>query len=142
MPFPIDFEELLKAGYRHLRVDECPACHELVHVFSTPAKREIVLNEMTQAASPVVRHFESCGQLVKQPELVPIKLHGITDPNGQLIAAGYEPVEGILVIQFKTAKWSYQGVPENEFVKLKNARFAYRQFTTNIKGKFKGTKLE
>jgi hypothetical protein len=71
-----------------------------------------------------------------------IKLHGVTDPNHQLLAVGYEPVSGTLVCQFKTAKWSYgPGVPEDEFMKLRHSPFAYRIFTTNIKTKYPATKL-
>ena len=70
-------------------------------------------------------------------------MHGVTDPNHQLIAVGYEPVTGTLVCQFKTAKWGYgPGVPEAEFMKLRHSPFAYRIFTCNIKGKFTATKLE
>jgi len=50
--------------------------------------------------------------------------------------------DGVLVCQFKTAKWGYAGVPEAEFVKLKRAPYAYRIFTTNIKGKYPATKME
>jgi hypothetical protein len=69
-----------------------------------------------------------------------IKLYGVTDPNKQLIAVGWD--EGVLVCQFKTAKWSYAGVPEAEVIKLKNSPFAYRIFARNIKHKYPGTKLE
>jgi hypothetical protein len=50
--------------------------------------------------------------------------------------------DGVLVCQFKTAKWSYAGVPEAEFVKLRMVPYAYRIFTTNIKGKYPATKME
>ena len=50
--------------------------------------------------------------------------------------------DGVLVCQFKTAKWGYAGVPEAEFVKLKRAPYAYRIFTANIKGKYPATKME
>ncbi len=68
-----------------------------------------------------------------------IKLHAVRDPNYQLLAVGWQ--DGTLICQFKTAKWSYEGVPEAEFNKLTRSPFAYRIFTTNIKGKFKGTKI-
>ena len=70
-----------------------------------------------------------------------IKMYGVNDPNHQLLAVGYEPVDGVLVCQFKTAKWSYAGVPEAEFLKLKKVPFAYRIFTTNIKNRYPATKL-
>jgi len=50
--------------------------------------------------------------------------------------------DGVLVCQFKTAKWSYAGVPEAEFVKLRRVPYAYRIFISNIKGKYPATKLE
>jgi hypothetical protein len=68
-----------------------------------------------------------------------IKLYGVNDPNKQLLAVGWD--DGVLVCQFKTAKWSYAGVPEAEFVKLRMVPYAYRIFTTNIKGKYPATKL-
>jgi len=69
-----------------------------------------------------------------------IKLHGVRDPNYQLLAAGWD--DGTLVCQFKTAKWAYAGVPEAEYLKLRNSPYAYRIFNTNIKNKFTATKLE
>ena len=69
-----------------------------------------------------------------------IKLYGVNDPNHQLIAVGWD--DGVLVCQFKTAKWSYVGVPEAEVIKLKNSPFAYHIFARNIKHKYRGTKLE
>jgi hypothetical protein len=70
-----------------------------------------------------------------------IKLHGVTDPNYQLLAAGW--YDGTLVCQFKTAKWAYGPyVPEAEYLKLRNSPYAYRIFTSNIKNKFTATKLE
>ena len=69
-----------------------------------------------------------------------IKLYGVTDPNKQLLAVGWD--DGVLVCQFKTAKWSYAGVPEAEFVKLRRVPYAYRIFISNIKGKYPATKLE
>ena len=69
-----------------------------------------------------------------------IKLYGVTDPNHQLLLVGW--LDGTLVCQFKTAKWSYAGVPEAEAIKLKRSPYAYRIFTTNIKGKYPATKLE
>ena len=68
-------------------------------------------------------------------------MYGVNDPNHQLLAVGYDPVDGVLVCQFKTEKWSYAGVPEAEFLKLKKVPYAYRIFTTNIKNKYPATKL-
>jgi hypothetical protein len=88
-----------------------------------------------------LRHGEtriSVGRL--DAESAGIKLYGVTDPNKQLIAVGWS--DGVLLCQFKTAKWSYAGVPEAEVIKLKNSPFAYRIFARNIKHKYPGTKLE
>ena len=125
--------ELVTAGYRSLRVDSCPVCKTEVGIFSTPGKREIAINLMRVPESPVVRHYETCG-------LPPISMYGVTDPNHQLLAVGWR--DGVMVCQFKTAKWSYgPGVPEAELEKLRRARYAYRIFLSNIKGKFPETKL-
>ena len=67
-------------------------------------------------------------------------MYGVNDPNHQLLAVGWQ--DGTLVCQFKTAKWSYAGVPEAEFLKLKKVPYAYRIFTTNIKGRYRDTKVE
>ena len=245
MPFPLNIEEMEESGYTFLRSESCPECLENVEVFSTPGKREIVMNPMCEALRPAVRHLEVCKPVPASKELllkagyalierivcphcqravdmydtpsgasiilnpmmgadwpvVPhncdiapkqeqshgnvqdtagricdsgsewnaggpgstgrrekrqdnsetvlrpggcndgssIKLHAVRDPNYQLLAVGWQ--DGTLICQFKTAKWSYEGVPEAEFNKLTRSPFAYRIFTTNIKGKFKGTKI-
>jgi hypothetical protein len=69
------------------------------------------------------------------------KMYGVTDPNGQLIAVGYDATAGVLRCQFKTALWSYATVPEDVYMKLRSARFAYRQFTLTVKSKFPATKI-
>ena len=216
MPFPINLESLLAAGYVFLRSETCPACQEPVEVFTTPGKRELAMQPMCELLRPAVRHYETCNIAQKQEEQsgdqqlrraeangsreqinpvvhdshadellgeegrdrgiggstgervlrdgvgtndrvsasvqregvqrtkgadgARIKLYGVTDPNHQLLAVGWD--DGVLVCQFKTAKWGYAGVPEAEFVKLKRAPYAYRIFTTNIKGKYPATKME
>ena len=69
-----------------------------------------------------------------------IKLYGVTGKN--VIAAGYEPISGTLRIRFSGATWDYSGVPEDKFVSLRKTPFADRFFTTSIKGKFPGIKVE
>ena len=150
MPFPLDLESLLAAGYTFARSEICPVCQEAVEVFTTPGKREIALNPMCELLRPAVRHYETCKPSIPTPEAqkpqeqaaVPrqIAMYGVTDPNKQLIAVGWD--DGVLVCQFKTAKWSYAGVPEAEFVKLRRVPYAYRIFTANIKGKYPATKME
>ena len=150
MPFPLDLESLLAAGYTFARSEICPVCQEEVEVFTTPGKREIALNPMCELLRPAVRHYETCKPSIPTPEAqkpqeqaaVPrqIAMYGVTDPNKQLLAVGWD--DGVLVCQFKTAKWSYAGVPEAEFVKLRRVPYAYRIFISNIKGKYPATKLE
>ncbi len=139
MPFPSTLENLLASGYTFLRGSVCPECMEFVEVFKTPGEREIAMDPMCEMTRPAVRHYETCGTVKPAQEPKAIKLHGVTDPNHQLIAVGWD--DGVLVCQFKTAKWSYAGVPEAEFIKLRRSPFAYRIFTTNIKNKFPGTKV-
>ena len=189
MPFPINLESLLAAGYVFLRSETCPACQEPVEVFTTPGKRELAMQPMCELLRPAVRHYETCNSAPKQEaangstgndvqdaqgrdsdggpdgtaggpdndgqlrhgetrisvgrldaESAGIKLYGVNDPNHQLIAVGWD--DGVLVCQFKTAKWSYAGVPEAEVIKLKNSPFAYHIFARNIKHKYPGTKME
>jgi hypothetical protein len=150
MPFPINLESLLAAGYVFLRSETCPACREPVEVFTTPGKREIALNPMCELLRPAVRHYETCKPSIPTPEAqkpqeqaaVPrqIAMYAVTDPNHQLLSAGWS--DGTLVCQFAKGKGQYAGVPEDEYLKLRRARFAYRQLHTNIKGKYPYTKLE
>ena len=150
MPFPSNLESLLAAGYTFLRSETCPACREPVEVFTTPGKREIALNPMCELLRPAVRHYETCKPSIPTPEAqkpqeqaaVPrqIAMYAVTDPNRQLLSAGWS--DGTLVCQFAKGKGQYAGVPEDEYLKLRRARFAYRQLHTNIKGKYPYTKLE
>jgi hypothetical protein len=132
MAFPSNLEELEAAGYVFARSETCPACNEDVEIFTTPGKREISVNPMTAPFRPAIRHYETCG-------VPPISMYGVTDPNHQLLAVGWR--DGVLVCQFAKGKGSYAGVPEAEFIKLRNVPFAYRILTTNIKNKYPYTKL-
>lgn len=60
MPFPSDLEALLAAGYVFLRGETCPVCQQLVEVFATPGKREIVMDPMPLLPRPAIRHYETC----------------------------------------------------------------------------------
>lgn len=150
MPFPINLESLLAAGYVFLRSETCPACQEPVEVFTTPGKRELAMQPMCELLRPAVRHYETCKPSIPTPEAqkpqeqaaVPrqIAMYAVTDPNRQLLSVGWD--DGVLVCQFRTAKWSYAGVPEAEVIKLKNSPFAYHIFARNIKHKYPGTKME
>lgn len=187
MPFPTTQSAMFASGYEYLRWEKCTECGLAVEVWSTPGKREIVMEPMVSSESPATRHFEKCNIAPKQEEAngstrndvqdaqgrnsdsgagsvhegsfadsradigqrihnggcdargSGIKLPGVTDHNHQIIAVGWD--DGVLVCQFKTAKWSYAGVPEAEFVKLRRSPFAYRIFTLNIKNKFPATKV-
>jgi hypothetical protein len=63
MPFPSNLESLLASGYAFLRSEVCPDCGEGVEVFSTPGKREIIMQPMCDALRPAVRHFSVCKPL-------------------------------------------------------------------------------
>ena len=150
MPFPVNLEALQSAGYVYSHWQVCPECGEGVEVWKTPGKRELAMQPMCEALRPAIRHYERCkppnptpeAQKPQEQAAAPrqIAMYGVNDPNRQLIAVGW--YDGVLVCQFKTAKWSYVGVPEAEVIKLRNSPFAYRLFTLNIKGKFPATKLE
>ena len=151
MPWPLDQSALLAAGYEYLKWEKCGTCQLPVEVWTTPSKmRTVQMDPMPSYETPAVRHYETCEAAQpppepqrphEQPSAPHVAMFRVNDPNGQLLTVGYEPVAGILVCQFKTAKWSYAGVPEAEFLKLKRVPFAYRIFTTNIRGKFTATKL-
>ena len=192
MPFPLDLESLLAAGYTFARSEICPVCQEAVEVFTTPGKREIALNPMCELLRPAVRHYETCNVTPKQeatngstgndvqdaqgrdsdrgvdgavghasrevreadnePSVqrgLPvgghdaqgsgIKLYGVTDPNKQLLAVGWD--DGVLVCQWSKSKGQHTGVPEDLYLKLRRVPFAYRQYIATIKGKFPYEKL-
>ena len=187
MPFPLDLESLLAAGYTFARSEICPVCQEAVEVFTTPGKREIALNPMCELLRPAVRHYETCNITPKQeaangstgndvqdaqgrdsdggpscdsPRHLPvgrghdqgvipaggrdaqgagIKIYGVTDPNKQLIAVGWD--DGVLVCQWSKSKGQHTGVPEDLYLKLRRVPFAYRQYIATIKGKVPYEKL-
>ncbi len=82
MPFPLNLEEMEQSGYTFLRSESCPECLENVEVFSTPGKREIVMNPMCEALRPAVRHLEVCKPIPASKEL--------------LLKAGYTLIERIV----------------------------------------------
>jgi hypothetical protein len=60
-----------------------------------------------------------------------------------IVAAGYDPVAGILAVQFKTSgTYRYIGVPEDVFVKLCRSLYPDRQFMLTVKGKYPVEKPE
>ena len=155
MPFPLDLESLLAAGYTFARSEICPVCQEAVEVFTTPGKREIAMNPMCELLRPAVRHYETCNIAPKQEAAngstgndvqdaqgrdsdggpngdarrhrvrwrkvdmterlrIPgwrtrcsrpgIKLYGVTDPNNQLIAVGWDDGRSGVPVS-KVQKW-------------------------------------
>lgn len=69
-----------------------------------------------------------------------MRMYGVTDPNHQLLAVGWE--DGLLAVQWKKGQGEHRGVPEDVYLKLRRARFAYRQYQLTVKGKFPYTKVE
>lgn len=60
MPFPVNQEALFAAGYEYARWEKCSACTLDVEVWSTPGKREIIMEPMPGFKSLAVRHYEMC----------------------------------------------------------------------------------
>lgn len=60
MAFPSTQEQMFQAGYAYLRWERCPACTLDVEVWSTPGKREILMEPMPGFESPAVKHLERC----------------------------------------------------------------------------------
>ena len=85
MPFPADLEALEQQGYRFIKVERCPSCQEFVERFSTPGKREILMDRMILLTSKAVRHYETCNPQSKQrrdSEYIPTEGSGQGDnPN-------------------------------------------------------------
>ena len=139
MPFPLDLESLLAAGYTFARSEICPVCQEAVEVFTTPGKREIALNPMCELLRPAVRHYEVCkppnptpeAQKPQEQAVAPqqIKLYGVTDKN--MIACGWQ--DGTLAIQFRYGLYHYANVSENVFVTLRRVPYPNNYFTKVVK---------
>ena len=69
-----------------------------------------------------------------------MQMHGVRDPNNQLIAVGWE--NGTLRCRWRKGEGEHTGVSEDLFNKLRRVPFAYRQYNSTIKGKFPYTKIE
>lgn len=152
MPFPPNLEALEAAGYTFARQETCTECRELVQVFTTPGKREIVMDTMMLLTSPATRHYLSCAisQQSVEPSQEPgpskpspepqkpqegantgqqIKLYGVTDKN--MMAVGW--LDGTLKVQFRFGCYLYANVAEDVFVKIRNNPFPNSLFTKIIK---------
>ena len=125
MPFPLNQEAMLAAGYSYSRWERCPACTLDVEVWLTPGKREIQMKPMPGFKSPAVRHFETCKP--KAPEN--IKMFGVTDKN--MMAVGWQ--EGILEIAFRHGQYRYSNVPENVFLTIRKVPYPNNYFTKVVK---------
>jgi hypothetical protein len=51
-----------------------------------------------------------------------------------IIACGYDPVDGILAVQFKSGVYKYSGVPEVKYVNLCKVPYPDGYYTKQIKG--------
>jgi len=71
-----------------------------------------------------------------------MKFFGVNDKNHQLLAVGYEPIDGVLGVRFKKGQGEHRGVPENVFESLKRVPFAYSYYTKVVKGKYSYTRIE
>lgn len=71
-----------------------------------------------------------------------MQMFGVRDPNGQILAVGYEPVNGILRIRWKKGEGEHSGVPEKVFVSIRKVPFAYSYYQKTVKGKYPYTKIE
>lgn len=161
MPFPVDQKALMAAGYSYSTWQRCPVCSLDIEVWTSPGKRIIQMDPMPGFQSPAIRHFETCNNLtnpVAPPPVVPVPqpspepqtphsgspgvtvaMHGVTDPNHQLIAVGW--FSGTLVCQWAKGKGQHTGVPENIFITIRRVPFAYSYYQKTIKGKYPYTKL-
>jgi hypothetical protein len=60
-----------------------------------------------------------------------------------IVAAGYDPIAGVLAVQFKSSgTYQYSGVPEEKYLKLCRSLYPYRQFMLTVKGKYPVVKPE
>jgi hypothetical protein len=133
MPFPVDLEALLAAGYEYLLPmtypvsDKCPDCGEPVEIFKTPSKRTIALQPMMLQTSPAV--FHSCNNRTNPVAPPQIRMYGVTDKN--MMACGWQ--DGMLVIAFRHGRYQYANVPENIFVTLRKVPYPNNYFTKAVK---------
>jgi hypothetical protein len=167
---PQSRDALEKNGWKFEGRITCGHCLKAVERWTSPKGDSHTVQCMMEGNWPVVEHGPLCGKSgaishrakdeaghagPSKPSPEPqqsqeggnagqeqaFKMYGVNDPNGQLIAVGYDAVSGILRCQFKTALWSYATVPEDVYMKLRSARYAYRQFTLTVKSKFPATKV-
>lgn len=110
--------------------------HVCKSVQSRTRRNEPPQEPRTAKPSPETQQEAVGANAGQQQGIDAIRLRGVTDPNFNIIAVGYEPEGGILVCQWKDSKGFHTQVPEDVYRKLLTARFAYRQYTLTVKGKF------
>jgi hypothetical protein len=66
MPFPKTQTEMFAAGYEYSRWKRCPACTLDVEVWTTPGKREIIMEPMLGMKSQAVQHYKTCKPITKE----------------------------------------------------------------------------
>lgn len=233
MPFPPNYLKLEESGYRSIRMEICPDCHESIEIYTTPAGRELAFNPMHMLTDKCLPHWGTCkprfkgkdgqdtlaingyyksGESVcfqckervhlytgddgtqvavnpnvsgsweevlhnckvvqyrtnppeasrqedsseasseyqqeledavapQKVDVSAIKMYAVNDPNHQLIAVGYEPVDGILRCRWAKGEGFHRGVPEDLYDKLRRVPYAYRQYAQTVKGKFPYTRI-
>ena len=71
-----------------------------------------------------------------------MEMYPVRDKNHQLLAVGYEPVDGMLAVQFAKGQGEHRGVPEDKFIKLRRALYPYRQYKLTVQGQYPYTRIE
>lgn len=166
-PMPASKADLAKQGWKFQARTECFECKRAVESWLDRQGEPVKLECMMGDDWPVVLHkcrlVQSRTEVKNEPheqelpntstevqrgqegailgQQQAFKMYGVTDPNHQLLAVGYEPVDGILRCQWAKGLGEHRGVPEDVYMKLRTARFAYRQYQLTVKGKFPYTKV-
>lgn len=166
-PMPASKADLAKQGWKFQARTECFECKRAVESWMDRQGEPVKLECMMGDDWPVVLHrcrlvqsrtdeFKA-SEATRQPVTPSVpqtpvleapegrnegfKMYGVSDPNHQLLAVGYEPVDRILRCRFQKAEYDYRGVPEDLYLKLRRVPFAYRQFRSTIKDKFSAKKV-
>ncbi len=163
---PASRELLGKAGWKYQHRGECYECKRATELWFDPEGEPVRFECMMGDDWPTVLHkcrVRDCTEAKNEPEepkrpITPpesqqshggpsegqhgaFKMYGVNDPNHQLIAVGYDPVDQVLRCRFQKAEYDYRGVPEDLYLKLRKVPWAYRQFRSTIKDKFPAKKV-
>lgn len=71
-----------------------------------------------------------------------MEMHRLGFHAKNIISAGYDPVSGVLAVQFKSGTYEYSGVPEAKYVSLCRVPYPDGYYTKAIKGQYPVTKQE